>query len=130
MGWVGLNFLASVVLWVGFGSLTVMVGSNECVRFIVARHPLCTSGSYALSERDFSAVGHTLIHVRPRLSDSKVEAIKTMRRGLHAGLSILYQEHEIDNKCNQNINALVCLAVSGRVHVSVQWVGLGWVNKK
>ena len=52
----------------------------------VARRLLCMSASSAQSERDFSAVGHTITDARSRLSASKVEAIELVRWGLRAGL--------------------------------------------
>ena len=51
----------------------------------VARRVYCISAISAQSERDFSAVGHTITDVRSRLSASKVEATELVRWGLRAG---------------------------------------------
>ena len=51
----------------------------------VARRVLCISASSAQSERDFSAVGHTITDVRLRLSPTKVEAIEIVRWGNRCG---------------------------------------------
>jgi len=52
----------------------------------VARRVFCISASSAQSERDFSAVGHTITDSRSRLSADKVESIELIRWGLRAGL--------------------------------------------
>jgi hypothetical protein len=51
-----------------------------------ARRVLCITASSAQSERDFSAVGHTITDVRSLLSPYKVEAIQMVREGLRENL--------------------------------------------
>ena len=51
----------------------------------VARRVLCISASSAQSERDCSAVGHTITDVRSRLCPTKVEAIEIVRWGNRCG---------------------------------------------
>jgi len=55
---------------------------------MTARRILCTciSASSAQSERDFSAVGHTVTDMRLRLSVDKVEAGELVRAGIRLGL--------------------------------------------
>jgi hAT family C-terminal dimerisation region len=52
----------------------------------VARRVLCISASSAQSERDCSAVGHTITDVRSRLSPTKVEAVEIVHWGHRSGL--------------------------------------------
>ena len=55
----------------------------------VARRILCISASSAQSERDFSAVGHTLTDTRSRLAPAKVEATEIIRWGIRASVFCL-----------------------------------------